>query len=38
LEKVGNKYKVGNIKLVRIKPLVVEVYHRDGRIITYRKV
>jgi len=38
LEKIGQKYKAGNIKLVRIKPLVVEVYKRNGEVIKYRKV
>jgi len=38
LEKVGTKYKVGNIKLIKVKELVVEVYKRNGEIIKYRKV
>ena len=38
LEKVGQKYKVGNIKLIRVKPLIIEVFKSNGEIIKYRKV
>jgi len=38
LEPIGRKYKVGNIKLIKVKPLVVEVYKRNGEIIKYKKV
>ena len=37
LEKIGQKYKVGNIKLIRVKPLVIEVYKSNGDILKYRK-
>ena len=38
LEKQGQQYKAGNIKLVKILPLVVEVHKRDGEVLKYRKV
>lgn len=38
LEKQGRGYKAGNIKLVKIKSLIVEVHKRDGEVIRYRRI
>ena len=38
LEKQGRGYKAGNIKLIKVKPLIIEVYKRDGEVIRYRRV
>lgn len=37
LEKIGNRYLNGNIKLVRIKPEVIEVRKTDGTMLLYWK-
>jgi len=38
LEKQGNSYKAGNIKLVKITRFTVEVYKHGGEVIKFKRV
>lgn len=38
LERQGHGYKVGNIKLIKVRPEYIDVYTRAGETIIYKRV
>ena len=38
LEKVGQSYKAGNIRVIKIKPEMIEVYKRGGELLKYKRM
>ena len=38
LEKDGHGFKVANIKLIKVKPEIVEVHKKTGELLKYKRV